>query len=138
MPQRLLSTISWTEKRRRTRRVRNEKWLRKNSEPFSRQRFRFVRETKAMIQETRSARSKTEVRNVAVANRDVRVDHQQAVDAGQQSAEQGDGGRKGDNCGLGHCELFWFCGQRWLSRCFQTDLMYTTYQNNAFVCIAAF
>src|SRR6185437_2938519 len=110
MPPRLLSTISWTEKRRRTRRVRNEKWLRKNSEPFSRERFRFVRETKAMIQETRSAKSKTEVRNVAVANRDLRVDHQQAVDAGQQSAEQGDGGRKGDNCGLGHCELSGFAG----------------------------
>jgi hypothetical protein len=110
MPQRLLSTIILIDKRPGAQRMRNEKWLRKNSKPFSRERFRFVCETKAMIQETRSAKSKTEVRNVAVANRDLRVDHQQAVDAGQQSAEQGDGGRKGDNCGLGHCELSGFAG----------------------------
>ena len=60
-------------------------------------------------------RSKPDVRNIAVANGDFGIGQKQAVDSGQQAAQQGADGRKGDSGGLGHL-LSPVAGTQWSSR----------------------
>jgi hypothetical protein len=61
------------------------------------------RETKAMILESLELlRSKTEVRKVAVTNRDARTRHQEAIDRRHQAAEQSGRGQEADGSSLGH------------------------------------
>src|SRR4051812_19068161 len=76
-----------------------------------RQKYNFDRrsQTKVVIAGTLDSQdSETEMREVAVANRDPRARHQQAVDGGHQPAEQGGRGYEADGSSLGHwCPLLW-------------------------------
>ena len=83
-------------------RARKRKWLRKNSEPLVEDELASRDETKAIdCREPCNPGSETKAWNVAVADVHLGISHQQAVELGQQAAEPGAGGGKGD-CGLGH------------------------------------
>jgi len=59
--------------------------------------------------------SKPEVWNISVADGDLGIGQKQAVDTGQQTAQQDADGRNGDSGGLGHL-LSPVAGTQWSSR----------------------
>src|SRR5690242_11933323 len=106
MSQRLLSCDN-------LRRARKEKWLRKNSEPFfklgsartSRDRVACDWRKPRLQRNPYCYGSEAEMRDIAVADVHLGIGHQPAVNGRHEAAEQAGGGRKGDSCGPGHCDL---------------------------------
>lgn len=142
MPQRLLSATIWiacTRCAKQQREAAQKKWLRKiRSQVLGGSLGVVERDSSGVARQKSGIRklSETEVRQIAVAVRNLRAGHQSAVDGGEEAAEQARGGRKGDCGGLGHLGSR-VAGRRWPSRRFEREVMYTRCQNNGFVCIAA-